>query len=58
MNTTENTEKPTKKSAKKPCEDARNEPKPCVLCEIVVPELQEEIARLKNKIRKLYIEEA
>jgi hypothetical protein len=25
----------------------------CILCEIVVPELQEEIARLKNKIKKL-----
>jgi hypothetical protein len=25
----------------------------CVVCEIIVPELQEEIIRLKNKIKKL-----
>lgn len=25
----------------------------CILCEIVLPELQEEITRLKNKIKKL-----
>ena len=25
----------------------------CILCEIVLPELEEEIARLKNKIKKL-----
>ena len=25
----------------------------CILCEIVLPQLEEEIARLKNKIKKL-----
>jgi len=31
----------------------KRKPNNCILCEIVLPELQEEIVRLKNKIKKL-----
>ena len=30
--------------------------RPCLLCEVLVPELQAEIKRLKTKITKLYLE--
>lgn len=56
MSTTENTENKTERSASQPCDDPRSEPRHCLVCEIVLPELQEEIQRLKNKIRKLYLE--
>ena len=31
----------------------KRKPNNCILCEIVLPQLEEEIARLKNKIKKL-----
>lgn len=53
MSTTENTENETVKNAWQPCDALRSEPRHCLVCEIVLPELQEEIQRLKNKIKKL-----
>lgn len=56
MSTTENIDPKTERNASQPPSAPKSELKPCVLCEIVVPELQEEIQRLKNKIKKLYLE--